>query len=264
VSALKVTIVQADLAWHDAKANLAKFSKAIEAIDQATDLIVLPEMFTTGFTMNAAANAESMGGVAIEHMAKWAANTDAAVCGSLIIKDASQFFNRFVFVRPDGTVEHYDKRHLFRLAGEVAHYSSGDQAVVIAWRKWRLCPMVCYDLRFPVWSRHRPDLNYDLLLYVANWPGRRHHAWKTLLRARAIENLSYVAGVNRIGSDGNDLPYVGGSAVIDYLGHELVDLGERVGLATVTLDKRALQTFRTKFPFHVDADAFSIHKVDPA
>ncbi len=258
MQSLAVTIVQANLAWHAIERNLALFSATIAAIDQKTDLIVLPEMFTTGFTMDAAAHAETMHGSALTHMTKWAKSRNAAVCGSLIIDVKGQFFNRFVFVRPDGDVEHYDKRHRFRLAGEVEHYSGGDRQKIIEWRGWRLCPMVCYDLRFPVWSRNCPVLNYELLLYVANWPSRRHHAWETLLRARAIENLSYVAGVNRTGTDGNDLPYRGGSAIIDFLGHDLADLGDRAGVATVTLDKAALAKFREKFPFHIDADTFSI------
>lgn len=260
MSALKVTIVQPDLAWHDAKANLAQFTKGINNIDSTTDLVVLPEMFTTGFTMDAADNADTMDGIAIERMLQWAKKTDAAICGSLIIKDGSRYFNRFIFAKPDGALDHYDKRHLFRLAGEVANYSPGDRTIVVEWRDWRICPMVCYDLRFPVWSRNNAALDYDLLVYVANWPGRRHHAWQTLLRARAIENLSFVAGVNRCGTDGNDLPYSGGSAVIDYLGHDLADLGDAVGQTTVTLDKNALRSFREKLPFHVDADRFSIHE----
>ncbi len=255
---LTVSIVQADLAWHDAKRNLAQFRAAIDSIEQKTDLVVLPEMFTTGFTMEAADHAETMQGAALEEMATWAKARDAAVCGSLIIEDEGRYFNRFVLVRPDGKVDCYDKRHRFRLAGEVEHYSAGSEQKIIEWRGWRLCPMVCYDLRFPVWSRNRPDLDYDLLLYVANWPSRRHLAWQTLLRARAIENLSYVAGVNRTGTDGNNLPYSGGSAIIDYLGQDLADLGDRTGIATASLDKAALRTFREKFPFHVDADSFSI------
>jgi predicted amidohydrolase len=258
MSTLDVTIVQADLAWHDAKQNLEQFSETIVALDKPTDLIVLPEMFTTGFTMDAKHHAEPMHGPAMNGMARWAESTGAAVCGSLIIQDGTRYFNRFVFMRPDGSVDYYDKRHLFRLAGEVEHYSPGDRQVVIEWRGWRLLPMICYDLRFPVWSRNRPDLDYDLLLYVANWPSRRHHAWRTLLRARAIENLSFLAGVNRTGIDGNDLPYAGGSAIIDYLGEDLLDLGDRAGLATATLDKSALQRFRKGFPFHVDADDFLV------
>lgn len=258
MQALTVTIVQADLAWHDIGRNLRQFGATIDALELRTDLIVLPEMFSTGFTMDAAGHAETMRGSAVQHMQQWARTRDAAICGSLIIEADSRYYNRFVFVRSDGGIEHYDKRHRFRLAGEVEHYSAGTRQQIIEWRGWRLCPQVCYDLRFPVWSRNRPGLDYDLLLYVANWPSRRHHAWQTLLRARAIENLSYLAGVNRTGTDGNNLPYTGGSAIIDYLGHDLADLGDGPGIATVTLDKPALQNFRQTFPFHIDADRFSI------
>ena len=189
-------------------------------------------------------------------MRKTAAGIGAAVCGSLIIADGGRYYNRFYCVRSDGSHISYDKRHLFRLANEQQHYAEGHQQVTFELNGFRICPMICYDLRFPVWSRNRD--NYDLLLYVANWPGARHHAWQTLLRARAIENLSYLAGVNRVGVDGNDLPYAGGSAVIDYLGHDLADLGESEGAATASLDLDQLRSFREHFAFHEDADDFTI------
>lgn len=232
------------------------FAAHIDELDQATDLIVLPEMFTTGFTMDAETQAEPMEGASMEWLRETANKTDTAVCGSLIIEHAGHFYNRFVFTRPDGSSVTYDKRHLFRLADEHHHYSPGDTRVTFELHGWRICPMVCYDLRFPVWSRNQGQ--YDLLLYVANWPSRRHLAWQTLIRARAIENQAFVAAVNRSGTDGNDLPYLGGSAIIDYLGQDLVDLGEREGLATAALHKEALIKFRDKFPFHKDADQFSI------
>ncbi len=254
MSTLGVTIVQADLRWHDATANRRKFDTAIEAITESTDLIVLPEMFTTGFSMDAPRLAEPMGGESVDWMRDWANKKSAAVCGSLIIAEEGNFYNRFICARPDGSIDCYDKRHLFRLADEHNHYVAGTQTVVFSVNGFRVCPMVCYDLRFPVWSRNRE--HYDLLLYVANWPSPRHNAWATLLRARAIENLSYLAGVNRVGKDGNDIAYVGGSAIIDFLGNELADLGDTEGSATATLDREALTKFRQRFAFAADADDF--------
>jgi len=253
---LDITIVQADLYWHDAKKNRQQFSATIDGLEGQTDLIVLPEMFTTGFSMDAPSLAETMDGESVRWMTEIAATSRSAICGSLIISEDNRFFNRFVCVEPDGSLTTYDKRHLFRLADEQNHYRQGNVVRTFSLKGFRICPMVCYDLRFRVWSRNRG--NYDLLLYVANWPSRRHNAWTTLLHARAIENLSFVAGVNRIGQDGNDLPYSGGSAVIDYLGNDLADLGDKQGTATVTLDLAELHKFRDRFAFHMDADSFTI------
>lgn len=253
---LNVSIVQADLHWHDAGKNRDQFSTAIQSIEEQTDLIVLPEMFTTGFSMDAPSLAEPMDGETVVWMKEIANDRKSAICGSLIISEGEKFFNRFICVEPNGSMTTYDKRHLFRLADEHNHYAQGNEIQTFELNGFRICPMICYDLRFPVWSRNRD--NYDLLLYVANWPSRRHNAWATLLRARAIENLSYLAGVNRIGLDGNDLPYIGGSAIIDYLGNDLADLGDQQGTATATLDLDALQEFRDRFAFHKDADDFSI------
>ena len=256
MSTLDVTIIQADLHWHDAAANRAMFAERIESIADSTDLIVLPEMFTTGFSMDAPSLAEAMAGDSVCWMREMAQSKGASVCGSLIIEDDGEFFNRFFCVAPDGSQTAYDKRHLFRLADEHNHYAQGNDLVTFELNGFRIRPMVCYDLRFPVWSRNRG--NYDLLIYVANWPSRRHHAWATLLRARAIENLSYTVGVNRVGTDGNDLPYAGGSAIIDYLGHELADLGNTDSIATASLDLGKLVEFRDRFAFHKDADNFSL------
>ena len=261
MSTLDVTIIQADLHWHDAERNLTDFERAIEAIDSPTDLVVLPEMFTTGFSMDAPGLAETMDGRAVRWMHERARETGAAVCGSLIISDGDNYFNRFVCALPDGERVTYDKRHLFRLADEQHYYAAGRSLVAFEFRGFRIRPMICYDLRFPVWSRNRDS--YDLIIYVANWPSRRHHAWHTLLRARAIENLSYAVGVNRVGVDGNDLPYAGGSAVIDYLGHERLDLGDRPGTATTTLDLDELLRFRERFAFHKDADDFALTDSGP-
>jgi predicted amidohydrolase len=254
--ALKVTIVQADLHWHHAVRNRDSFAEKIRNIGERTDLIVLPEMFTTGFSMDAPALAEAPDGESVRWMREQAAATGTAICGSLIIVDDGRYYNRFFCIQPDGETVHYDKRHLFRLADEQHHYADGRELATFEIGGFRIRPMICYDLRFPVWSRNRGD--YDLLLYVANWPSARHHAWQTLLRARAIENLSYVAGVNRVGVDGNDLPYAGGSAIIDYLGHDLADLGDSPGVATASLDLDGLGAFRERFAFHKDADDFTL------
>ncbi len=256
MSTLNVTIVQADLLWQDAAGNRQHFTSVIEDLLEPTDLIVLPEMFTTGFSMDAPVLAETMDGDSITWMRDMAASSNAAICGSLIIADNQQYFNRFICVSPAGDLQCYDKRHLFRLADEQSHYAAGAELLTFDLKGFRICPLVCYDLRFPVWSRNRGL--YDLLLYVANWPERRHHAWATLLRARAIENLCYVAGVNRTGIDGNDIPYSGGSSIIDFLGEDLANLGDHAGTVSVELDLEKLRAFRERFAFHKDADSFAI------
>jgi omega-amidase len=256
MSTFDVTIVQAELHWHDPERNRADFLRLLTGRDEPTDLVVLPEMFTTGFTMHARENAERMDGPSVAWMAETAGQTGAAVCGSLIIEDGGEYYNRFILMRPDGKAEYYDKRHLFRLAGEHEHYAAGSECATFTLKGWRIRPLVCYDLRFPVWSRNRND--YDLLVYVANWPEPRHLAWETLLRARAIENIAFVAGVNRVGTDGNDIPYVGGSAVIDYTGKYLATLGREPGIASATLEMAGLEKFRDRFPFWRDADEFSL------
>lgn len=253
---LNVTIVQSELHWHDAAGNRDMFTRQIARVEEPTDLIVLPEMFTTGFTMEAPSQAEPMDGASVTWMRETAASTGAAICGSLVIREGANYYNRYVCAEPGGTLHAYDKRHLFRLAGEHEHYSAGDERITFELHGWRVCPMICYDLRFPVWSRNRGS--YDLLLYVANWPNRRHLAWETLIRARAIENLAYVAAVNRVGEDGNDLPYSGGSAIIDYLGQDIANLGDATGYATAALDYDALLKFRNRFAFQLDADEFEL------
>lgn len=254
--ALNVALIQADLCWHDAARNRAMFSAAIDGLGQGQDLIVLPEMFTTGFSMDAAELAERMDGETVQWLRDAAAARDAAVCGSLIVEADGKFYNRFICALPDGDLVCYDKRHLFRLADEQHYYAAGDAALTFELRGFRIFPLVCYDLRFPVWSRNQD--RYDLLLYVANWPQRRQFAWDTLLRARAIENLAYVAGVNRVGEDGNGIPYTGGSAIIDYLGTTLATPGDAVGTVSAKLDLDELQAFRERFAFHKDADRFTL------
>jgi omega-amidase len=257
---LRVTVVQAELAWHDAPANRARFEKLIQPLAGQTDLIVLPEMFTTGFTMAAAEVAEPVNGPSTEWLRKIAVRTNATIAGSIVTRDGAQYFNRLVWMRPEGTFATYDKRHLFRMAREHEHYAAGEERLLVEIDGWKICPQVCYDLRFPVWSRNRlgTHAGYDVLIYVANWPERRRHAWQTLLKARAIENLSYCSGVNRVGKDAKGLDYAGDSAVIDFLGQPLTEHSETEFVATASLDRAALDTFRAKFPAHLDADAFSI------
>jgi predicted amidohydrolase len=256
VPPLNVAIVQKALHWHEPAKNLDMFTEALDRHQAPTDLFVLPEMFATGFTMQAKANAEPMDGRSVNWMAETAERLDSCICGSLVIEDGGEYFNRFILMSPGGAYRCYDKRHRFRLAGEHEHYSAGSDLVTIELNGWRIRPMVCYDLRFPVWSRNSDG--YDLLIYVANWPDRRHLAWETLIRARAIENLAFVAAVNRIGIDGNGINYRGGSAIVDYLGQDLVSLADKPGLASAVLEKPPLEKFREKFPFHLDADTFSI------
>ncbi len=253
---LTITLIQTTTAWHDAPANRLAYDEQLEHLDVAGDVVVLCEMFTTGFTMASAEQAENMDGPTVAWMLEQARRLDAVVCGSVVIREADAYYNRFLWARPDGEVEHYDKRHLFRMADEHAHYAPGRARRVFEWRDWRICPQVCYDLRFPVFSRNRGD--YDLLLYVANWPSPRTAQWLALLRARAIENQCYVAGVNRIGLDGNDVPYAGGSGCWDPLGRSLVEAGEVHQVLRVGLDGAALAAYRSGFPAWKDADRFHI------
>jgi predicted amidohydrolase len=253
---LRVTLVQTELQWQDPAGNRHRLAAHFRGLLGHTDLVVLPEMFSTGFSMDAAALAEDMDGPTVGWMREEAAALGCVVTGSLIVREAGHCRNRLIWARPDGTVEHYDKRHLFRVAGEQDHYAAGTRRLVVDLKGWRVCPMICYDLRFPVWSRNRDD--YDLLLYVANWPQRRAHAWSTLLRARAIENLSYVVGVNRIGKDGNGASYSGDSVALDYLGQPLSSEGGGDRVETAVLDLESLQSYRASFPAHLDADRFEL------
>ena len=253
---LRVTLVQAELAWQAPATNRRALAAHFRGLVGHTDLVVLPEMFSTGFSMDAEGLAETMDGPTVDWMREEAAALGCVITGSLIVRDGARCHNRLVWARPDGSTEHYDKRHLFRLAGEQEHFAAGSRRVVTEIKGWRVCPMICYDLRFPVWSRSRGD--YDLLLYVANWPQRRALAWSTLLRARAIENLSYVVGVNRIGRDGNGVTYSGDSVALDFLGQPLSSEGGGDRVETVVLDREALVGHRVSFPAHLDADRFSL------
>lgn len=260
MSALNVTLVQADLVWHDPEANRRRFQAHFGALAGKTDLVVLPEMFTTGFTMEAESVAEPANGPTVAWMREQAAALGAVITGSIATQDGDSYYNRLVWMRPDGTHEIYDKRHLFRMAHEQDHYQAGSRRRVVELKGWRILPLVCYDLRFPVWSRNKigSDDGYDVLLYVANWPERRRYPWQTLIKARAIENLSYCIAVNRVGRDGTGVNYTGDSAAIDYLGQPMTSASEQEFVATVTLDKAALDGFRTKFPAHLDADEFQL------
>jgi len=253
---LRVTMIQTELAWQDPPANRAMFAGHFRGLVGHTDLIVLPEMFTTGFTMDADGLAETMDGPTVAWMREEAVALGCAITGSLIVRDGGRQYNRLIWMTADGQLQHYDKRHLFRMAQEHEHYAAGQGRLVVRHKGWRICPLVCYDLRFPVWSRSRGD--YDVLLYVANWPARRSLAWRTLLRARAIENVAYVVGVNRIGKDGNGVTYPGESAAIDFVGKVLA--GDRGGdfVETAVLDRESLDAFRRDFPAHLDADDFSL------
>jgi predicted amidohydrolase len=254
----RISLVQQPLAWHDAPANRAQFASVLAPLAGTTDLVVLPEMFTTGFTMQPEEYAEPADGATRAWLLEQARNLDAAVGGSVSVDDGGRYFNRFMLALPGGPTYWYDKRHLFRMAGEHRKYDGGDHALIIEWRGARLCPLVCYDLRFPVWSRRRPELDYDLLIYAANWPAARRYAWMTLLRARAIENQAYVAGVNRVGDDGHGVAHVGDSVVLDFTGQPLLELHDQPQAVTVALDLEALRGWRDRFPAHLDADAFSL------
>jgi len=255
---LRVTLVQQSLQWESPEANLASFEQKLAPLEGRTDLVVLPEMFTTGFSMNAAALAEPPGGKSAQWLVSMARRLDAAVTGSLITNDAGQRYNRLHWATPDGQIVCYDKRHLFRLSGEHERYTPGRTARLVEWRGFRVCPLVCYDLRFPVFSRRTPELDYDLLVYVANWPKPRVDAWSTLLKARAMENQAYVVGVNRIGTDAHGNAHTGQSAAVDFLGRPLVDAGSEPAVLTTELDLRLLAEFRERFPAHLDADRFTL------
>lgn len=251
---LNITLVQPDIIWEDPQVNLERYTEMLGPVDK-TDVIVLPEMFTTGFSMQPEKLKETMDGTSVEWMKKLAVEKDAAITGSLIIEDAGKVFNRLVWVFPDGKLQIYDKRHLFTMGEENEHYSPGTEKLILEYKGWRVCPLVCYDLRFPVWSRNTE--NYDVLFYVANWPAVRHEVWRTLLQARAIENQAYCIGVNRIGKDGSGLEYNGDSCLIDARGNaRFAGSKEQVISFNVSLDE--LQKFRAKFPVLNDKDAFQM------
>jgi len=252
---MKISLIQTSLTWEDPQANRANFEKLINSID-ATDLIILPEMFATGFTMKPEAVAETMKGETTAWMKRMAAVKDCAVTGSLVISENGKYYNRLLFVYPDGEIKTYDKKHLFSLAGEEKAYTAGSDKLIVEYRGWKICPLVCYDLRFPVFARNVEG--YELLLYVANWPSPRIFAWDTLLQARAIENMCYVAGVNRIGEDANGHHYPGHSAMVDCLGATVIDALGDEGVFSVGLDREKMLEARKKFGFLNDRDRFTL------
>ncbi|QXP71937.1 nitrilase family protein [Polaribacter sp. R2A056_3_33] len=256
---LNIVGVQADLIWENPERNLAFFEEKIIRLSKNTDLVVLPEMFTTGFTMKPENVAEKMDGKSVSWMLKMAKEKNLAICGSLVISEKGNFYNRLVFVLPSGKIEIYDKKHSFTLAGEDKVYTSGSEKLIVNYKGWKICPLICYDLRFPVWARNTE--NYDLLIFMANWPTIRIKAWKTLLKARAIENMSYVIGVNRTGKDANNYQYTGNSLLIDYLGEESSNLKKNeVGIIKATLFKDKQTRSREKLGFLIDMDAFKIEQ----
>jgi predicted amidohydrolase len=254
---LNIALVQTTLAWHDAPANHAHFNELLSEV-KGVDLVILPEMFTTGFSMESELLAEPEGGVTSRWLLAHAKRLGAVVTGSVIVRTShGSHRNRLLWATPDGELLHYDKRHLFRMAGEHERYSPGEHQVQFELKGWRIRPLICYDLRFPVWSRDAQDT--DLLLYTANWPGARRLHWNRLLPARAIENLCYVAAVNRIGIDGKGFAYTGDSQVLDFQGECLLNIGEADGVFQVSLSAQSLFAYRQKFPAYLDADTFEIH-----
>jgi len=252
---LNLTLIQCELAWEQPEDNRRQIGEVIAGLEEPTDLILLPEMFTTGFSMNAVANAEQPGGPTEDWLRQLAVRHDCALAGSIAVRADGGVYNRMLFVTPEG-VTHYDKRHLFRMAGEHKRYLAGGNRVIVTWRDWRILLQVCYDLRFPVFSRNRED--YDLAVYVANWPAARRQHWRQLLPARAIENLACVAGVNRIGSDARGQTYTGDSMAVAADGKLLCDMANKNGAARIVLSGADLQDYRASFPCQLDADAFQL------
>lgn len=254
---LKIALLQTELFWENPEQNRIHFAEKIQSISGVVDLIVLPEMFTTGFTMNPKKVAETMFGETVVWMQELALKKQTAIVGSIVILENKQYYNRLLFVHPSGIIETYDKRHTFTLAGEDKAYAAGKDKLLVTYKGWKIRPLICYDLRFPVWARNVDD--YELLIYVANWPKVRITAWKTLLKARAIENMAYCLGVNRIGLDGNNHEYNGHSAVFDVLGEKIDNIPDnKEAIEIITLSKSHIKTNREKFNFLNDRDRFRL------
>ena len=256
---LNIVGIQSSIVWEKPAANLEYFGQQISKLPSTVDLVILPEMFTTGFSMNPISIAETMEGPSIKWMVTTAKTNRMALVGSVVIKENAQYFNRLFFIHPNGHIETYDKRHLFTLAKETDQYTSGEERLIVFYKGWRICPLICYDLRFPVWSRNTNE--YDLLVFVANWPSIRIHAWDTLLKARAIENMSYCIGVNRVGKDENGYEYNGHTAIYNFLGEKLSRTIEgKENILQCVVSKNELQKIRQKLNFLEDQDAFKIEK----
>jgi len=259
---LKVTIIQSDLHWENVDENLAMFSEKINALSEQTDVIVLPEMFNTGFSMLSEKLAETMNGKTVTWMKDQAKKSEAVITGSLIVEEHNKYYNRLVWAQPNGDFYTYDKRHLFRMADEHEHFSAGKERLIVNYKGWRICLMVCYDLRFPVWSRNfinNESPAYDCLIYMANWPEARKAPWNKLLEARAIENQCYVLGVNRVGKDGKDISYSGNSVVVNPRGEAISSIPEHKNCTeTMSLSLDELNNFREAFPVSKDGDEFEI------
>ncbi len=269
MSSLTITTIQSHLHWEDKPANLYMLEEKISGIAEKTEIVILPEMFSTGFSMQTKQLAEKMDGETMQWMKRLSRENGIIITGSIIIEEEGNYFNRLIWMLPNGQYGQYDKRHLFAYAEEDKHYSPGTIRLIASVKGWKVNLLVCYDLRFPVWARQAPSRprhmgaeyplpEYDVLIYVANWPERRSHAWKTLLCARAIENQCYVVGVNRVGSDGNNIYYSGNSLIIDPLGQVLYHMADDEDVFTITLQKEKLEDVREKFPFWKDADLFKI------
>ena len=256
---LNIVAIQANLTWGNPAKNRLYFEQVINKLTSDTDLVVMPEMFSTGFTMNPSSVSETMNGATVSWMINMAKTHNIGIIGSMVIQENNQYFNRAIFVHPSGSLEIYDKRHLFSLAGEDRQYTPGTNRIVIQFKGWRICPFICYDLRFPVWSRNTD--NYDVLLFMANWPIPRIDAWDTLLKARAIENMSYCIGVNRIGEDENGYQYNGHTSAYNFLGEKVASTAEgKEDVLHCEISKTKLDEFRQKLNFLKDQDSFKIQK----
>lgn len=261
MAALTITTIQSNLLWEEKSANLDMLEQKISDINEKTEVVILPEMFSTGFSMQPERLAETMDGETMQWLKRVSRENGIIITGSIIIEEGDRYFNRLVWMLPNGQYGQYDKRHLFAYAEEDKHYSPGSKRLIASVKGWKINLQVCYDLRFPVWARQQVNEDgpeYDVLIYVANWPERRNHAWKTLLCARAIENQCYVVGVNRVGIDGNNIYHSGNSLVIDPLGQVLYHMADDEDVFTITLQKERLEEVREKFPFWKDSDSFRI------
>tara|TARA_B100000768_G_C11228757_1_gene354062 strand:+ start:115 stop:891 length:777 start_codon:yes stop_codon:yes gene_type:complete len=254
---LNVALIQTNLVWEQPKVNREQIESYFKMVSKQADVVFLPEMFSSGFTMNPESISESMNGTTVDWMKKWSIKIDAAIAGSLAIKEDGKFYNRFIWVNTDGSIHYYNKKHLFTLAEEHRTYIEGDSNGIIEFKGWKVCLRVCYDLRFPVWSRNTED--YDLLVYVANWPSPRINAWDILLQARAIENMSYIVGVNRIGKDALKNNYPGHSAAYDFLGACIGAMGTGAGIVEVCLNSKDQEKTRKQLDFLKDQDSFLLH-----